>query len=119
MAVDAAHASALVQLAVLVDSLELDGHAAPFDCRDMVATPAAPRSMTGADRWQLRAGRRASPTNGHEAAGNADGSCRWLIAGKLPRFLVALLPVRGLLLCAKHLFVKAKVPIVPARAGQR
>jgi hypothetical protein len=32
--VDVAHASALVQLVVLVDSLELDAHAAPLnDCR--------------------------------------------------------------------------------------
>src|SRR5215468_603382 len=34
-------------------------------------------------------------------------------------FLVALLLVRDLLLCAKHLFVEAMVAIVPARAGQR
>jgi hypothetical protein len=50
MAVEAAHAGALVQLAVLVDSLELDalGYGAPLkDCRGMVATPAAPRSMAG------------------------------------------------------------------------
>jgi hypothetical protein len=37
-------------------------------------------------------------------------------AGILLRFLVALPPVRDLLLCAKHLFVEATVAI---RAGQR
>jgi hypothetical protein len=109
--VDVAHASALVQLVVLVDSLELDAHAAPLnDCRDMVATPAAPRSMTGSRPLASQSWEASSPTNGHETAGSA---------GKLLRFLVALLPVPDLLLCAKHLFVGATVAIVPARAGQR
>jgi hypothetical protein len=54
MAVDTAHASALVQLAVLVDSLELGAHAAPLnDCRDIMATPAAPRCMVEAG-WLAR-----------------------------------------------------------------
>jgi len=48
MAVDAVHASALVQLAVLVNSLELGAHGAPLsDCRDMMAITAAPRSLAG------------------------------------------------------------------------
>jgi len=46
MAVEAAHASALVQLSVLVDSLELDAHAAPLkDCRGVGRSRAAPRCM--------------------------------------------------------------------------
>jgi len=48
MAVEAAHAGALVWLAVLVNSLELDAQALLLnDCRGVVATPAAPRSMVG------------------------------------------------------------------------
>ena len=59
MAIEAAHAGALMQFAVLVDSLELDAHAAPLkDCRGVVATPAAPRCIAEADRWHVRAGRR-------------------------------------------------------------
>src|SRR5262249_32025974 len=51
MAVEAAYAGALVQLAVLIDSPELDAHAAPLnDCRDMAATPAAPPCMTPSRR---------------------------------------------------------------------
>jgi len=42
-----------------------------------------------------------------------------LQCGKLLRFLVALIPVPDLLLCAKDLFVEAMVAIVPAGAGQR
>jgi hypothetical protein len=46
MAVEAAHASALVQLSVLVDSLELDAHAAPLkDCRGVGRPRAAPHCM--------------------------------------------------------------------------
>src|SRR5262249_4373129 len=44
-----------------------------------------------------------------------NGSCRWLIAGKLLCFLVALLLVRDLLLCAKHLFAAAIGAIVGCR----
>ena len=63
MAVDAAHASALVQLVVLVDSLELDAHAAPLnDGRDMVATPAAPRSLTGSRPLASQSWEASSPT---------------------------------------------------------
>jgi len=51
MAVDAAHAGALVQPAVLVDSPELDAHAAPLnDCRGVMATPAAPRCLARSGR---------------------------------------------------------------------
>src|SRR5262245_35668230 len=51
MAVEAAHAGALVRLAVLVDSLELDAHAAPLkDCRGVLATPAAPRCLARSGR---------------------------------------------------------------------
>src|SRR5262249_58125115 len=60
MAVDTAHASALVQLAVLVDSLELGAHAAPLnDCPGIAADPAAappPRQS-----WEGN-----SRTNGYE-----------------------------------------------------
>jgi len=43
MAVEAAHAAALVHLAVSIGGLELDAHAAPLkDCRGVMATPAAP-----------------------------------------------------------------------------
>ena len=75
----------------------------------MVATPAAPRSMTGSRPLASQSWEASSPTNGHAAAGSA---------GKLLRFLVALLPVPDLLLCAKHLFVEAMVAIVSVRAGQ-
>ena len=66
----------------------------------MVATPAAPRSMTGSRPLASQSWEASSPTNGHAAAGSA---------GKLLRFLVALLPVPDLLLYAKHLFVEAMV----------
>ena len=66
----------------------------------------------------MRLGGELHLTKGHEAAGSADGSYRWLTAGKLLRFLVALLPVPDLLLCAKHLFVAAMVAIVlPGRVN--
>jgi len=75
MAVRAAHASALVQLAVLVDSPELDAHAAPLkDCRGIAANPAAPPPPR--QSWEVN-----SRTNGYEVVGSADprtGSCRWL-----------------------------------------
>ena len=57
----------------------------------------------------------------YEEAGSGD-PITGLTVGSLPvnfpRFLVALLPVPDLLLCAKHLFVEAMVAIVPARVGQ-
>src|SRR5262249_3923181 len=82
MAVEAAHAGALVQLAVLVDSPELNAHAAPLnDCRGVGATPAAPRCMA-------RSGRAGTSEPGggitEQRAGSnrqrrpANGSCRWL-----------------------------------------
>src|SRR5262249_60924287 len=47
MAVEAAHAGALVQLAVLVDSPELDAHAAPLkDCRGIARTQRRPASTS-------------------------------------------------------------------------
>src|SRR5262245_52479169 len=50
MAVDAAHASALVRLAVLVDSLELGAHAAPLnDCGGIAATRRRPAAWPAAD----------------------------------------------------------------------
>src|SRR5262249_47396356 len=60
MAVEAAHAGALVQLAVLVDSLELDAHAVPLkDCRSVVATAGGvPLYGTQWTGWHVRAGRR-------------------------------------------------------------
>jgi hypothetical protein len=67
MAVDAAHASALVRLAVLVDSLELGAHAAPLnDCGGIAATPAAPR-WAARQSWEAN-----SRTDGYEVAGSAD-----------------------------------------------
>jgi hypothetical protein len=62
---------------------------------------------------------RASPTNGHEEAGSADPIMGMAQCCKILRFLVALLLVPDLLLCAKHLFVEAMVAIFPARTGQR
>src|SRR5262249_53052331 len=51
MAGDAAHAGAVVRLGGRGVSLELDAHAAPLnDCRNMAATPAAPRCMTRSGR---------------------------------------------------------------------
>jgi len=60
MAVEAAHAGALVQLAILVDSPELDAHAAPLnDCRDYGGDPGG-TPLYGPQRtgWHVRAGRR-------------------------------------------------------------
>ena len=59
MAAEAAHAGALVQLAVLVDGLELDAHAAPLkDCRGVVATAGgALAPWWGQTGWHVRAGR--------------------------------------------------------------
>jgi hypothetical protein len=69
MAVEAAHASALVQLSVLVDSLELDAHAAPLkDCRGG-GDPG--RHAAAWPNWHQSWGAN-SPTNGHEVAGSAD-----------------------------------------------
>jgi len=88
----------------------------------MVPIPAAPRSLAGsspAGRSEV-GGELHLPTFMKQPAAPTDsGSYRWLIAGKILRFLVALLPVPDLLLCAKHLFVEAMVAFVPARTGQR
>jgi hypothetical protein len=73
MAVEAAHAGALVQLAVLVDSLELDAHAAPLkDCRGVMATPVALRAMGMRGRLARQSWEANSRTNDHQVAGSAD-----------------------------------------------